>query len=227
MSKRSIGRALGTAILCGGLLASGSAAAALIKLDFSGSGNDCSGDLGTSPTCSFNGSPQILKYDTEGTNKLSINPLFATIDGTEFEFSNNGGTSWVGLASLTNSGWGSGMWRYTPGTNDPAAPVRYWSAKSGPGYNVFFQVADAELVSGGACFTSTSATSCLNAALNVTSGSWTAPQSSLSHILFLDTGGGGGPPGGGSVPEPATLGLIGLGMLAIGALRRRRGASAG
>lgn len=37
-------------------------------------------------------------------------------------------------------------------------------------------------------------------------------------------GNGGGPANGGGngVPEPATLGLIGLGMLAIGALRRRR-----
>lgn len=63
------------------------------------------------------------------------------------------------------------------------------------------------------------------------SGDWEfgpaeARLTGLSNIALMRTGSrnGGGPGNGGGngVPEPATLGLIGLGMLAIGALRRRR-----
>jgi hypothetical protein len=53
--------------------------------------------------------------------------------------------------------------------------------------------------------------------LNKTGYNWLAVPDTKSGPP-PDNGGGGG----GSVPEPATVGLIGLGMLAIGALRRRR-----
>lgn len=50
-------------------------------------------------------------------------------------------------------------------------------------------------------------------------GSW-------SHVVLYGsgtpTGNGGGPGNGNDVPEPATLGLIGLSMLAMAGLRRRR-----
>lgn len=231
MSSKSLKTLLPMAALCAGIAigAPSTAEAALIKLSFDG--NDCTGALGTDPKCSFNKSPQILKYDTE-EKKLSVGPEFPTIDGSEFEFSTDG-TIWVGLSGLSDSGWGTGYWRYTPGEGDPEAPVRYWSAKAGRYFNVFFQVPSDAVDAGGACETDDDkyTAACQDLALNVLTGNWISPTgNSLSHILFLDTGGppangngnGGGPGNGNGVPEPATLGLIGLGMLALGALRRRQ-----
>jgi hypothetical protein len=50
------------------------------------------------------------------------------------------------------------------------------------------------------------------------------PRGGLSHFSWYDTTGGTTPgnSNGNGVPEPATLGMIGLGMLAMAALRRRR-----
>jgi hypothetical protein len=80
-------------------------------------GNDCSGVFGTDPNCDvgyyLNGesgfqvddeddaaiSPLIFKDNIGGTD--SINPLFSTIDGTEFVISYNTGVT------------SSGSWTYT------------------------------------------------------------------------------------------------------------------
>lgn len=182
--------------------------AATVSREFSG--NDCSGYFGTGfDSCAvfvfsddkkIELSPVIAKFN-EGFSLSDANgTLFPSVDGTEFNFSN------------TSSGNKTGTWDYTPGVDDPA--VRYWSAKAGPKFLLFWEVADAAVQTGGACDVPDVYTlNCLDIALAVDTGDWTTPDNkSLSHITFYDTA---------VVPLPAAAWLFGSGLGLLGWMRRK------
>ena len=176
------------------------------------SGNDCSGVFGSGfANCAItaNGqtlSPIIAKFENGGGLEINTG-LFPSVDGSEFN------------APYTAA---SGTWTYSPGAGDPA--IRYWAAKGGPNFNLFWQVADSAVATGGACATTVFTFACLSEAEVVTSGFYSTPTNpnngkpfGLSHLSFYDT-----QPPPVDVPEPLTLGLVGSSLVALGAIHRRR-----
>jgi len=125
---------------------------------------------------------------------LEPTPLIAKIDYP-------GGVTLGNFASITGNEFtvtfnsdGSGSWTYNPVGDDPE--VTAFVIKDGNGFWLF----------GSSGLT----------------GSWTKDQQQggqgVSHITFYD--GGEGPPF--EVPEPAALGLLGLGLASMALVRRRR-----
>lgn len=177
------------------------------------SGNDCGSpgcfatESGSSRTAG--GSPFIIKFDVPGNGTpgadqivktisgfewwITINPAYASLTGDEFTFTSNGPT---------------GTWTYSPTGSDPL--IKFWAAKGGPDHNFFYD--NGGTVGGPAVVVST--------------GEWTTPancgqqnnQCGLSHLTFWNTKGDNGTP----IPEPATLGLLGMGLLGLAAAARRR-----
>ena len=198
--------------LMAGFLLLASYPASAVTIMTSGFGeNDCSGFFGTGfGSCQIVGdttlSPVIAKFNAS-LGLSETNALYPSVDGSEWTFSNT---------SSTNS---TGDWSYAPTGDDPG--IRFWAAKAGNDFKLFWEVSDADAA--GACagqgdFGDTGLIgACLDAAMVVSSGSWTTPGlKELSHLTFYDTA----PPV--KMPEPGTLGLLGVGLLGIGFARRRR-----
>ena len=217
--------ALRVAILAGSMMVISGAQANTVITQYFAGGNDCSGFFGkpfdecnvsvvdSSGTTQYL-SPVIAKFDesllVEDTNET----LYTSIDGTEWSFSNE-----VDNGTDTNI---AGHWAYSPGTNDPS--IRYWAAKSGTGFNLFWTVNDSAVSVGGACENAANYNTyqCLNSAIVTTSGSWVTPDNkSLSHITFYDTG--AKPPS--EIPVPAAVWLFGSGLFGMVVVARRKKAT--
>lgn len=160
-------------------------------------GNDCAGVYGKSfNKCVIpadkansipNDTPIVIKFDfnDDGTLKLTtINPLFTSIDGSEFTFD---------LKSDGDGNTGTGTWTYTPGAGDP--DINAFVAKGGPQFNLF---------STGGVYTSVPFWTPTNPANGKPFG--------LSHLSFYDSGGDQRLPEPGTLALLG-LGFLGLGAV--------------
>jgi len=94
-------------------------------------------------------------------------------------------------------GTGTGTWTYTPGAGDPA--ITAFTVKGSNSFNLY---------STGGDYTDVAYSTPINASGN---------PAGLSHMGFYDTDGGDLP-----LPEPGSLALLGLGLLGIAVVRRRK-----
>ncbi|TKB43965.1 hypothetical protein [Thalassotalea mangrovi] len=199
--------------MCCLFLLSTPASAALITLYIDGY-NDCAGYFGQGfDSCSIFAadapeieiSSVIAKFGDGNETNASKYP---SIDGSEFSFTP--GTS--------------GNWSYTPEGDDPG--VRFWVAKAGNGFNLFWEVSDEDFNATDVCNMGTNANTyaCMNAALTVTSGYWITPlnrggqRADLSHLTFYN-GEGDVPPQ--EVPETNSWLLLGVALLSLTVYSRR------
>ncbi len=190
---------------------SSQAISATVSASFSG--NDCAGYFGDNfGSCAIfidvNGdaiqlSPVIAKYEVDNDGvvvSVETNGLvFPSVDGDEFA-----------LNTVTES------WDYNPGVDDPG--VRYWAAKGGNGFNLFWEVDELQLLAGGACDDSANyfTIACLNEALVVDMGGFSPPAGTgLSHLTFYDSD---SPI---VIPLPASAWLMGAGLMGLVGIARR------
>lgn len=202
------------------LLAPLVANAGIISADFEG--NDCSGFFGTGfDAC------QIFGYDEN--ERIEISPVIAKfgddseVNDTKFPTASLNDFDVTGFGenvSDDSDNESLGHWNIS-GSFDPTFDpgVRYWAAKGGNNFRLFWQIDDND-ENASACDTDPFNLTCLNLAQVVTGGNWDTSglggkDPAISHLTLYNSE----PPR--MVPEPASLLLFGIGMFALGFIRRQ------
>jgi len=196
MKKLTIG--IKRALVVAGLSAVSSVASAAFVATIEG--NDCAGVFGGSfPECKV---PAL--YDPKETPIIikfdydDETGLFSTTINSALFPSITGAEFDF---DFTGEG-GTGTWTYTPGIDDPV--ITFFVAKGGPNFNLFSNLGAPN---------SDAWSTPINPATDLPFG--------LSHLSFYDSDGGEIP-----VPEPGSLALLGVGLLGIAGLARRRKSAA-
>ncbi|WP_165313144.1 hypothetical protein [Vibrio ziniensis] len=217
------------------LLGSHSAFATLITAYVSG--NDCAGYFndysGTYEGTTYNGTNGFdacqIFYGT-GNDLVLISPVIAKFDGSlsdptisvSNQFSSVDGTEWT--FSDSNLDGDLDTWVYIRGDDDPA--IRYWSAKAGNGFNLFWVDNIGSCDSANYVGMEGISLDCLNAADFMDSGMWETPDSrDLSHIVFYDSKDAVIVPPSEQIieiPEPNILLLMATGLIFIRLSGRRK-----
>jgi hypothetical protein len=157
-------------------------------------GNDCAGVFGKNfPNCTAPAAPDKgVPNDTPIIIKFNFND-----EGSLEVVEKNPAFGTIDGSEFTfdfgdDDNTGTGTWTYTQGAGDPE--ITAFTAKGGNGFNYFSTMGDYTDVA------------------YLTPNNASGKPAGLSHLSFYDTG---------VVPEPGTLALLGLGLLGVGASRRR------